>query len=206
MLFAVYDGVSGEIDYIPPEYVDIPDLIDELVSYVIHTDDHPLIVAAVVHYQLVTIHPFEDGNGRTARLLSGYILDREGYGFNGAGSLEEFFAYDADDNDRRMTEAKRNSVQGSLPESLQQCGLSYLNAKEKELLCFLIQKHLYEFTPAEVSVMVGVTNKTIINRCVKLVNNGFIVPILGKQRIRSYKLSDMTRANEKLILASIQNN
>ena len=94
VLFAVYDSETGNPDYIPPEYKDIPDLLDELVTYVNETDDHPLIVAAVVHYQLVTIHPFEDGNGRTARLLSGFILDRSGYGFNGIGSLEEYFAYD----------------------------------------------------------------------------------------------------------------
>ena len=85
VLFAVYDSQSGEVDYIPPEYSDIPALLDELVEYVNTTDDHPLIVAAVTHYQLVTIHPFEDGNGRTARLLSGYILDINGYGFNGIG-------------------------------------------------------------------------------------------------------------------------
>ncbi len=94
MLFAVYDSQTGNPDYIPPEYSDIPGLLDELVEYVNTTDDHPLIVAAVVHYQLVTIHPFEDGNGRTARLLSGYILARNGFGFNGIGSLEEYFAYD----------------------------------------------------------------------------------------------------------------
>lgn len=96
-LFAVYDSKTGNPDYIPPEYCDIPELIDELVEYVNTTDDHPLIVAAVVHYQLVTIHPFEDGNGRTARLLSGYIMDLNGYGFNGIGSLEEYFAYDIEE-------------------------------------------------------------------------------------------------------------
>lgn len=78
VLFAVYDSETGA-----PEYIDIPELLDELVEYVNTTDDHPLIIAAVVHYQLVTIHPFEDGNGRTARLMSGYILDYYGYGFNG---------------------------------------------------------------------------------------------------------------------------
>jgi len=97
VLFAVYDSHTGNPDYIPPEYHDIPELLDELVEYVNTTDDHPLIVAAVVHYQMVTIHPFEDGNGRTARLLSGYILDLSGYGFNGIGSLEEYFAYDIDE-------------------------------------------------------------------------------------------------------------
>ena len=97
VLFAVYDSKTGNPDYIPPEYNDVPGLLDELIEYVNTTDDHPLIVAAVVHYQLVTIHPFEDGNGRTARLLSGYIMDLNGYGFNGVGSLEEYFAYDADE-------------------------------------------------------------------------------------------------------------
>lgn len=92
VLFAVYDSETGA-----PEYIDIPELLDELVEYVNTTDDHPLIIAAVVHYQLVTIHPFEDGNGRTARLMSGYILDYYGYGFNRIGSLEEYFAYDPDE-------------------------------------------------------------------------------------------------------------
>ena len=107
VLFAVYDSQTGEPDYIPPEHTDIPGLLDELVDYVNTTDDHPLIVAAVVHYQLVTIHPFEDGNGRTARLISGYLLDTNGYGFNGIGSLEEYFAYDVEDY--------YNSIQMGLP-------------------------------------------------------------------------------------------
>ena len=230
-LFAVYDSDIGIPEYIPPEYVDIPELLDELVEYVNTTADHPLIVAAVVHYQLVTIHPFEDGNGRTARLLSGYIMDINGYGFNGIGSLEEYFAYDAEEYYKslqmglpalyysgrdnpphpeiwveyflHMVELYSTKVceisQETGEESLF-VSMSYLNKKEKDLLDFLIEKHLYEFTPIEVSKMLGVTNKTIINRCAKLSGNGFLVPIMVKQRIRSYRLSNFARENEKKIL------
>ncbi|MCM1223479.1 MAG: Fic family protein [Lachnospiraceae bacterium] len=231
MLFAVYDATTGTPDYIPPEYVDIPELLDELTDYVNTTDDHPLIVAAIVHYQLVTIHPFEDGNGRTARLLSGFILDRYGYGFGGIGSLEEYFAYDADEYYRSLQmglpalyysgrdnpphpeiwidyflrmvtlySARAYNLSLETSDDSLYAALSHLNLKEKEFLAFLARKHLYEFTPIDVSRMLGVSNKTVINRCVKLAGNGFLVPIIVKERIRSYRLSEFTRANEKKIL------
>lgn len=230
VLFAVYDSQSGNPDYIPPEYCDIPDLLDELVEYVNTTDDHPLIVAAVVHYQMVTIHPFEDGNGRTARLLSGYVLDVNGYGFNGIGSLEEYFAYDISeyyesiqmglpalyysgrDNpphpeiwinyflrmvllySNKVCELSESSNEDEISGSM-----SYLKGKEKELLLFLIKYYKRDFTPIEVSREIGVTNKTIINRLSVLAKNGFVVPIMVNQRIRSYELSDFTKKNEKEI-------
>lgn len=102
VLFAVYDDKTGAAEYIPPEAKDVRPLLDELIAYVAESDDHPIIKAAVVHYQMVTIHPFEDGNGRTARLLSDYILDLNGYGFNQIGSLEEYFAYDIDEYYRSL--------------------------------------------------------------------------------------------------------
>lgn len=228
VLFAVYDSQSGRPDYIPPEYSDVPVLLDELIEYVNTTDDHPLIKAAVVHYQLVTIHPFEDGNGRTARLLSGYILDINGYGFNGIGSLEEYFAYDVEEyyaaiqmglpplyysgrNNPphpeiwinyflRMVLLYSNKVcelsESSSSESLQS-SLSYLNEKEKALLFFLLKNSKREFTPIELSRKLDVTNKTIINRLAALVKNGFVTPNMSKERIRSYKLSDITVQNAK---------
>ena len=165
VLLAVYDSATGRPDYIPPEYSEIPELLDELVEYVNTTEDHPLIVAAIVHYQLVTIHPFEDGNGRTARLMSGYILDFYGYGFGGIGSLEEYFAYDSNEYYEslqmglpvlyysgrenpphpeiwinyflRMVELYSKKVcelsKGAQADDLEG-GLSYLSAKEKDLL------------------------------------------------------------------------
>lgn len=231
VIFAVYDSTSGNPDYIPPDHGDISDLVDELVDYVNTTDDHPLIVAAVVHYQLVTIHPFEDGNGRTARLLSGYIMDLNGYGFNGIGSLEEYFAYDVDEyyaslqmglpalyyagranpphpeiwinyflrmvklySDKvcdLQVRSGKEEVSGSL---------SYLKAKEKDLLLILIKGYKREFTPIEISRVLSVTNKTVINRLAVLAKNGFVVPILVNQRIRSYRLSDFTLQHEKEII------
>lgn len=234
VLFAVYDSVTGNADYIPPEYIDIPELLDELVNYVNTTDDHPLIVAAVVHYQLVTIHPFEDGNGRTARLLSGYIMDLNGYGFNGIGSLEEYFAYDVQeyyDSIQMGLPALYYSGRNNPPNSeiwfnyflrmvtlysdkvceLSQMSvgqdvtgsISYLKTKEKELLLYLIKKSAKEFTPIEISKDINVTNKTVINRLSVLAKNGFVVPILVNQRVRSYELSDFTIENRKSILNKI---
>lgn len=234
VLFAVYNASTGAPDYIPPEYSDIPALLDELVDYVNTTDDHPLIIAAIVHYQLVTIHPFEDGNGRTARLMSGYILDFYGYGFNGVGSLEEYFAYDPDEYYEalqmglpvlyyagrenpphpeiwvnyflRMVELYSKKVyelsKGAQADDLDG-SLSYLKVKEKELLVFLVEKRLLEFTPIDVSKMLGVTNKTVINRCAKLTNNGFLIPNIVNQRIRSYSLSEFAKRNEKNIILKI---
>lgn len=111
-LFAVYDEKSGTPEYIPPEYCDVIPLMEELVEYVNKSEDHPIIKAAVVHYQIVTIHPFEDGNGRTARLLSGYVLDYYDYGFNQIGTIDEYFAYDI--------EEYYKSIQMNLPVSYYQ--------------------------------------------------------------------------------------
>lgn len=96
ILFAVYDDITGAADYIPPEASEIKTLLGELFGYLSDSSDHPLLKAAIFHYQLLTIHPFEDGNGRTARLLADYYLDISGYGFGRIGSLEEYFAYDVD--------------------------------------------------------------------------------------------------------------
>ena len=94
----------------------------------------------------------------------------------------------------KVYEITQNSEEDQL------AGLSYLNMKEKEFLRFLLKAKLYEFTPVEVSRQIGVTNKTVINRCAKLSGNGFLVPIMVKERIRSYRLSEFTREHEKVIL------
>lgn len=52
------------------------------------------ITASIAHYQFATIHPYYDGNGRTARLLTNLVLHNAGFGLNGIYSLEEYYARD----------------------------------------------------------------------------------------------------------------
>jgi len=72
--------ISG-MDITLPEPKEIPSLMkkfeNELSS--LQSTLHPIIYAATIHNKLVTIHPFMDGNGRTARLLMNLILLRAGY-------------------------------------------------------------------------------------------------------------------------------
>lgn len=62
-----------------PNYVKVPFLMVEFMEWLHSSTDHPIIVAALAHYKLVSIHPFVDGNGRTARLLMNLLLLQCGY-------------------------------------------------------------------------------------------------------------------------------
>lgn len=63
-----------------PNHRKVPDLMEQFANWIHESSDlHPVEAAAEAHYRLVTIHPFTDGNGRTARLLMNLILLMSGY-------------------------------------------------------------------------------------------------------------------------------
>lgn len=62
-----------------PNYLKVPTLMDDLITDITTAHDHLATIAARAHLQLVYIHPFVDGNGRTARLLMNLILLQEEY-------------------------------------------------------------------------------------------------------------------------------
>ncbi|MEX2618187.1 MAG: Fic family protein [Alphaproteobacteria bacterium] len=76
--------------FIPPDHGDVPELTRELAGFVARNDAEtdPIILAGLFHRQFVIVHPFMDGNGRTARLLTTAIL--------GLGGLDifEIFAFE----------------------------------------------------------------------------------------------------------------
>ena len=217
-LFAVWND-DGTPAYIPPEYSEIPTLLDELLKYINDSDDHPLIKAAVIHYQLVTIHPFEDGNGRTARIISSYYLSLNGYGFKNVGSLEEYMSYNIDEYYDSLQmglpilyyDGRNNPPHGEIrinyylkifslyaskvlsialeeSEVNEQERLAHLSKKAIDFLNSLDQNTILSFAPIDLANKLKVTNRTIINWCSELVNNGYLRPVIVNKRIRHYEL------------------
>ena len=73
----VVNSVTGETVYTPPPAHDVPIMMAELVNYLnSETGTHPVLISGIAQFQLVHIHPFLDGNGRTSRLLSTLSLYR----------------------------------------------------------------------------------------------------------------------------------
>ncbi len=62
-----------------PNYPQVPKLMSEFIDWLHQTKDDYLTMAALAHFKLVTIHPFVDGNGRTARILMNLLLLQSGY-------------------------------------------------------------------------------------------------------------------------------
>ena len=64
----------------PPEAIKVPELMEKLIlNYNSWNNYHPIIRAALLHGELVKIHPFVDGNGRTSRLIMNMDLIKNGY-------------------------------------------------------------------------------------------------------------------------------
>ncbi|MDB6131517.1 MAG: hypothetical protein JWM04_2624 [Verrucomicrobiales bacterium] len=91
----IRDSLSGGMVYMPPEAKDVSDLMGDMVEWIKSSELDGLpcpIRAGIAHYQYATIHPYYDGNGRTARLLTTLILHLGGYDLKGLYSLEEYYA------------------------------------------------------------------------------------------------------------------
>ncbi len=90
----VKNSQTGEITFRPPPAVEIPFLIDSFLRWLngVGPDDmHAVLKAGIVHYELVRIHPFLDGNGRVARAAATLVLVKEGYDIKRFFSLEEYY-------------------------------------------------------------------------------------------------------------------
>lgn len=79
----VADMVEGDVIYTPPSFQEIPEFVESLCDFFNNDNPrtfiHPIIRGIIVHFMLAFMHPFVDGNGRTARALFYWYMLKEGY-------------------------------------------------------------------------------------------------------------------------------
>ncbi len=87
--WGVFNEGGTEIHHAPLHTL-LPQLVKQLSSYINNLNDHPVIKSTVSQFIFEKIHPFADGNGRTGRLISFYLLHKSSYDFGGLVSIEKY--------------------------------------------------------------------------------------------------------------------
>lgn len=84
---------NGQVIYLPPDAKNVRTLMEELIEFVNKNEDKidPLILAGIFHKQMVVIHPFADGNGRTTRLATKVLLAQMGLNTFNLFSFENYY-------------------------------------------------------------------------------------------------------------------
>ena len=140
----VVDFTNSEVVHTPPDAAEIPMLIAQLCAFFntdSHTFIHPLIKACILHFMIGFIHPFADGNGRTARAVFYWYMLKSGYWLTEYLSIsriiketkkqyEKAFLYtEADDNDLSYFITYQLKAMEKAFEALK----TYINRKQKEI-------------------------------------------------------------------------
>ncbi|MEE1134385.1 MAG: Fic family protein [Methanobrevibacter sp.] len=178
---------TKKINYIPPDAYKVPGLIDELLDWLNNSTDemYPVIIAGILHYELVRIHPFVDGNGRTSRLMATLILSIHKFNIDNYFTLDEYYNQDRQAYVDALKSADKNHDLTNWLEYFCQ-GVLYSIDKVKSEVLKLDQitskyNNTIELTPNEISVLTLLEEK-------KHIQNKDIQEMLNISPQASYKL------------------
>jgi Fic family protein len=104
----VGNRITGEVIFIPPPTEQVPQLVDDFIEWFNSNEINeidPVIQGSITHYEIVRIHPFIDGNGRTARIMATLVLFKRGFDTKRFFALDDYY-----DQDRRSYYAALNRV------------------------------------------------------------------------------------------------
>ncbi len=214
----VINEIDGEIAHTPPSYKDLEILIQELCDFVNKEQKdcfiHPIVKAICIHFFLSYLHPFVDGNGRTARSLFYWFLLKKGYWLTEYLSIsriiyrnkqryEKAFLYTEHDNNDLGYFIHYNLI--SMQKAYQELK-SYLTAKIEEdttspvlkvfadcnerqlyILNILEEKPQTIFICKEIETLFGVTTKTARADLNQLVQKNYLEKIHLNKRLVGYK-------------------
>ena len=140
----VADMVEGDVIYTPPSFQEIPEFVESLCDFFNNDNPrtfiHPIIRGIIVHFMLAFMHPFVDGNGRTARALFYWYMLKEGYKLTEYMSISRVIAKSKSNYEKafRYVENDGNDMGyfvaynlGALEKSFQQLR-DYIQRKQRE--------------------------------------------------------------------------
>lgn len=107
----VVNSKTNDVIYTPPPAYEVPRMMQELVAWISSENEiHPVLISGIAQFQLVHIHPFLDGNGRTARLLSTLCLYQRGYDFKKLFTISEYYDRNRTDYYQVLQNVRQNNM------------------------------------------------------------------------------------------------
>lgn len=226
----VVDGITGFVAHTPPSYTEIDEMINDLCEFA-NGDSHdnfvhPIIKAIIIHFVLAYIHPFADGNGRTARSLFYWYMIKKGYWlteylsisriiYTNKKAYEKAFQYTENDgNDlsyfvqyhldvmKKAFEELKKYLQRKIDEQqnlLRFVGISNINERQRYVLRIISESKRTMFTPKELATQFDISPKSARTDLQDLVEMGYLSPTNLNKRAVGYIKSDQF---EELIKAS----
>lgn len=203
---------NDNIVYTGPGPAALAQEIEELLGWLGGAGDiHPVIVAGILHFQFVSIHPLADGNGRTTRLLTNLYLGLADYDFRSSLVLESYYSVDkqayynalslADSYAGRknanlntwldyfvdgfLSSAKVLAIEiNALSGLAENANRVRLTKAESDILSYAKQFGSISLSEAQ-DILAGISKRTIQRRLMKLVDNGYLI-IEGDARNTRY--------------------
>jgi Fic family protein len=226
----VVDEITGEIFYTPPDYKKIDSLMDSFCKFANHVDDtgfiHPIIKGIILHFLIGYIHPFVDGNGRTARAIFYWYLISKGYWLVEYMSISKiiirapvqyaksYLHCEYDENDLtyfidynlKSMDLALNSLQTYIQRKvMEKQNLFYLiqhenvNERQADLLRSLIIDNRKSYTIKEVQNMFGVVYQTARTDLLGLQMMGYIKERKFGKKLIFFKVEDFESKLESVL-------
>ncbi|UCD15432.1 MAG: Fic family protein, partial [Candidatus Omnitrophota bacterium] len=213
----IFDGTSFKeiVEYMPPETKNVPGLVAEFLDWLNSNkikEINPIIFAGIVHYEIARIHPFIDGNGRTARLTASLIFYKSGFDHRRFFALDDYY-----DENRSAYYAALKTAQtssGDITKWLEYFtdGVLYSINKVKDFIIKIglsskIEKEeRIELTQKQIKIlerikkkgkvsnkdlrdMFGITRQAMLKEISKLIE-AKLIELVGKGRNAYYKISE----------------
>lgn len=226
----VVDGITGSVAHTPPSHTEIDKMVYDLCDFANNEDSenfiHPIIKGIIIHFILAYIHPFADGNGRTARSLFYWYMIKKGYWLTEYLSISRIIyvnkkayekAYQYAENDgndlsyfiqyhlgvmKKAFEELKKYLQRKIDEQqniLRFVGILNINERQRYVLRTISDSKRTMFTPKELATQFDVAVRTARTDLQELVELGYLSPTHLNKRAIGYIKSERF---EELIKAS----